>query len=400
MGLSSPGSESSTGFRKYANDYMVMDSVCSLYILLISRSRQDRVPWSRLQSLLQQSRADVLLFIDRQRQPCSRDDGYTMANLSSLMTSLPLDTVQGKLEVICSECATFAGTTSFISQISIALGKRQSGGLAAHDLAIQLRQAVESGNLTYDNLSSQDEGRSIVLACVPRPRTPITFTFDIFVTKSSNGSDLSEELYCWFLTSPPATRDMCLLRHKDVDLQQTDDSEFTNLLSLHVESWEQDSTISKFTQWTKRAPDKVLVTPRSAPALTLHQTKSPQAVDQLTSWVEQRNRVTELMAVSSTRQGEYSKVVVLPIRWADSDWNATQEIQLLRSAFEDHFNYQVRPDLVLPSNDNAQSEVESHFNAYTEPGSTNALTSKDLLIAVYNGHGADGFKHKGEMILE
>lgn len=188
---------------------------------------------------------------------------------------------------------------------------------------------------------------------------------------------------------------MHLSRHEDADFQRTDDSELTNLLSLHVESWDQNFTISEFTQWTKRAPEKILISPRNLQAFTVHQIKSSQAIDPLTPWVEQRNRVTELMAVSSTRQGEYSEVVVLPVRCENS-----LEIGLLRSAFEDHFNYHIRSDLVLPSNSNTQRELEGHFNAYTQRGSADTLTSKDLLIAVYNGHGNDGLYHKGEMILQ
>lgn len=127
--------------------------------------------------------------------------------------------------------------------------------------------------------------------------------------------------------------------------------------------------------------------------------KSVRVSNDLTAWVDQRNESSQLAAASSTRQGEYRKVLVVPVRWRDCDFKAEDEIALLRSVLNDNFNLTIEPDLVLLSNDDAQKQLEERFNKYIDPSSGDALASQDLLIVIYDGHGADGFFNNSDMIF-
>lgn len=90
---------------------------------------------------------------------------------------------------------------------------------------------------------------------------------------------------------------------------------------------------------------------------------------------------------------------MLPIRWEECDFDAKLEIGLLSSVLHDHFNFKFEKDLVLQSNDGAQSQLEIRFAKYIDPKSGNALASQDLLVVIYNGHSADGVYHNSNMIL-
>jgi hypothetical protein len=182
------------------------------------------------------------------------------------------------------------------------------------------------------------------------------------------------------------------------------EGELTNLLTLRVEALNSESTMASLAQWSKQAPDRLLVssgqpfhTHANEPATQL--AKSPRVSNDLKAWVRQRNQSSELTAASSTRQGNYRRVLVLPIRWDRSGFDAKGEIGLLRSVLKDHFNFTIEADLVLRSNDDAQSRLKKHFDKYIHPSSADILASQDLLVVIYNGHGDDGFDNNTNMIF-
>jgi hypothetical protein len=318
----------------------------------------------------------------------------------SLHTEMSLDSVQGKLEIIDSRQAAANEALSFISQLSRTLQQPQDGCFNAQALFRHLHQQEGMGSLDYRNLSSSEDGESLLLDRIAA--STITFTFDITITTNLEAATLKEQILNWCVSSPPVVRAMGLSTHRSAKRMR--EGESTNLFTLRVEALHSKFTMLSLAQWSKQAPDILLVTPgRPFHARALEparpMTKSVRVSNDLTAWVDQRNESSQLAAASSTRQGEYRKVLVVPVRWRDCDFEAEDEIGLLRSVLNDNFNLTIEPDLVLLSNDDAQKQLEERFNKYIDPSPGDALASQDLLIVIYDGHGADGFSHNSEMIF-
>ena len=351
--------------------------------------------------MLQQSSAEVLVFIDRQ-QTLSQDDLDDDENSGpSFQKDLPLDCVRGKLEVIRSNRPAATDAFPFILQLSRALHQSPDGWYNAQNLARYLEQREGLESIDYENLSSPGEGESLVLIRIAKSNVT-TFIFDITVTTSSDEAKLSKQIYDWCLSSPPAVRAMSLSTHRSA--KKIEKGQFTNLLTLRVEALKSESTISSLAQWSKQAPDRLLVSTGSSFRAYAHEpatqlTKSTRVSNDLTAWVEQRNQSSELTAASLTRQGDYRRVLVLPIRWEYSGFDAKGEIGLLCSVLKEHFNVMTEAELVLQSNGNAQSQLENRLDRYIGRGFTDTLASQDLLVVIYNGHGDDGFQHRTNMIF-
>jgi hypothetical protein len=341
-----------------------------------------------------------LVFVDRQETLSHSDLEDDDIKALSFQTNLPLDCVQAKLEVIDSNRSAATDAFSFILELSKALQQPQGEWYNAQDLSRYLTQREVLASTSYANLSSPGDGESLALIRIANPTNVIPFTFDITVTTFSDESELSKQLYDWCLSSPSAVRAMSLSTHRSA--KGIGEKELTNILTLRGEAVDSDSTMSSLAQWSKQAPDRLLVSPglpfyARNPATSL--TKSHRVSNDLTTWVEQRNQSSVLTAASSTRQGNYRRVLVLPIRWEKCDFNADGEIGFLRSVLQDHFNFTIEADLVLPSNNDAQNQLDRRFKEYLQPGSTKTLASQDLFVVIYNGHGADGFYENSNMIF-
>ncbi|CZR55521.1 uncharacterized protein PAC_05409 [Phialocephala subalpina] len=113
-------------------------------------------------------------------------------------------------------------------------------------------------------------------------------------------------------------------------------------------------------------------------------------------WTEDSRWSTVLPA----REGYYKKVVVLPIAWEISDWDAKRELEDLKTAFETNFNYQVEETFLISDDANAQQAIETKIGYYVDRALINALSHNDLLIVLYNGHGMDGYKNGCNMMWE
>lgn len=213
------------------------------------QNRQDRVRWSRLQHSIQQSPAEVLVFVDRQKtlpQDDMEDGDYSAF---SFQTNLSLDHVQGKLEVIDSHRSAATDASAFILQLSRALQQPQDGWYHAQDLSRYLTRREGLGSIKYDNLSSPADGESLVLMRVAKPTNVITFTFDITVTISLDETMLTKQIFDWCLSRPPAVRAMSLSTPRSA--KRIKEGELTNLLSLRVEALDSESTMSSLAQWSK-----------------------------------------------------------------------------------------------------------------------------------------------------
>jgi hypothetical protein len=366
------------------------------------QNRRNRVSWAELQRLLQQSSAEVLVFVDRQAL-LSQDDLEDDDNSASpFQKSLPFDCVRGKLEVIRSNRPAATDAFPFILQLSRALDQSSDRWYNAQDLARYLEQRQGLESVDYENLSSPGDGESLVLVRIAKSTSVTTFIFDITVTTSSDETKLSKQIYDWCLSAPPAVRAMSLSTHRSA--KKIEKGEFTNLLTLRVDALKSESTMSSLAQWSKQAPDRLLVSTGSSFRAYAHEpttqlTKTPRVSSDLKAWVGQRNQSSELTAASSTRQGDYRRVLVLPIRWENSGFDAKGEIGLLRSVLKDHFNCVIEADLVLQSNGDAQTQLENHLDKHIGSSATDTLASQDLLVVIYNGHGGDGFQHRTNMIF-
>jgi hypothetical protein len=324
----------------------------------------------------------------------------------SLHTDVSLDSVQGKLELIDSHRAAATEALSFISHLSKTLQQPQDGCFNAQALFRHLHQQEGMGSLEYRNLSSSEDGESLLLKRIAASTSVITFTFDITITTNLEAATLKNQILNWCVSSPPVVRAMGLSTHRSAKRMR--EGESTNLFTLRVEALHTESTMSSLAQWSKQAPDRLLVTPgrpfharAQEPARPM--TKSIRVSNDLTAWVDQRNQSSQLTAASSTRQGEYRKVVVLPIRWekyAGDLFDAEDELRLLRSVLKDHFHCTIEADLVLKSNGDAQGQLKACFDKYPRPNTKDTLASQDLLIVIYNGHGEDGFKHNASMVFK
>jgi len=368
------------------------------------RNRRNRVSWTRLERSIQQSPAEVLVFVDRHDTLSPHDmEGGENSDMSP-QTNVPLDSVQGKLELIDSHQSAATDACSFVLQLSRALQQAPGSWYNVQDLSMYLKQQEGLGSVRYRNLSSLEDGESLVLDRIATLTDVITFTFDITITTTTNLEEdtLSEQILDWCLSSPSAVIAMSLSTHRSAKRMR--DGESTNLLTLRVEAPNSEPTMSSLAQWSKRAPDRLLVssgqpfhTNTREPAT--QPTKSPRVSNDLTAWVKQRNQISQLTAASSTRQGYYGKVLVLPIRWENSGFDAKGEIGLLRSVLKDHFTFKIEADLVLQSHGDAQGQLRKRIDKYIRSNATEALASQDLLVVIYNGHGADPFDHKAQMII-
>jgi hypothetical protein len=94
------------------------------------------------------------------------------------------------------------------------------------------------------------------------------------------------------------------------------------------------------------------------------------------------------------------RVVVLPIIWEKSDWQANQETEALRTKFKTHFNYEVKDTFIIPDTPDPQGLLKEEIDSYigiSQKTSTKALSAGDLLIILYNGHGSNGHKNGWNM---
>lgn len=121
---------------------------------------------------------------------------------------------------------------------------------------------------------------------------------------------------------------------------------------------------------------------------------------ELVEMVKKWNDSPQAPIRTPAREGYYGKVVVQPIIWRVSDWDARAETELMRAAFKKHFDYQVEEIFAIQDNINSQQLLEAKIQSFLEQGSTKMLTENDLLIIVYNGHGMDGAKSSCNMMWE
>ena len=110
------------------------------------------------------------------------------------------------------------------------------------------------------------------------------------------------------------------------------------------------------------------------------------------------NDYSQWSTVLPAREGCYKKVVVQPIAWKVSDWDAEREIEDLKATFKTHFDYQVEETFLIPDDINAQEILETKIRTHIDKNLFRALSNNDLLIIIYNGHGMDGYKNNCNMM--
>lgn len=167
----------------------------------------------------------------------------------SLHTDVSLDSVQGKLELIDSHRAAATEALSFISQLSKTLQQPQDGCFNAQALFRHLHQQEGMGSLEYRNLSSSEDGESLLLERIAASTSVITFTFDITITTNLEAATLKKQILNWCVSSPPVVRAMGLSTHRSAKWMR--EGELTNLLTLRVEALHSESTMSSLAQWSK-----------------------------------------------------------------------------------------------------------------------------------------------------
>jgi hypothetical protein len=112
------------------------------------------------------------------------------------------------------------------------------------------------------------------------------------------------------------------------------------------------------------------------------------------------NDSSQWSTVLPAREGYYKKVVVQPIAWKVSDWDAEREIEDLKTTFKTHFDYQVEETFLIPDDVNAQELLETKIRAHIDKNLIRVLSNNDLLIIIYNGHGMDGYNNSCNMMWE
>lgn len=180
--------------------------------------------------MLQQSSAEVLVFIDCQEKLSQNDLEDDEDSILSFQTNCRSVRVLGKLKVIDFTRSATTEAFSFISQLSEALQQPQDGWYNCQDLSRYLSQREELGSVRYTNFSSPADGESLALVRNAPATDAIPFTFDIKITTTSDETTLSKQIYDWCLSCPPAVKAMSLSTHRSA--KEIGERELTNLLTL------------------------------------------------------------------------------------------------------------------------------------------------------------------------
>lgn len=120
--------------------------------------------------------------------------------------------------------------------------------------------------------------------------------------------------------------------------------------------------------------------------------------------VERRDEVFQTVKTNwlmqmalTTRNGHYQNVVVFPMKWEndgfpDGSYIARELDDLIR-VFQSHFECKIEPTYSIPVT-RSQLYLNKRITELLEN-----LTSSDLLIVIYNGHGSDTVNNGGQCVL-
>jgi len=119
---------------------------------------------------------------------------------------------------------------------------------------------------------------------------------------------------------------------------------------------------------------------------------------ELAAMVQKWTGYSQWSTVLPAQEIYYRKVVVLPIIWEFSDWDAKGEIDVLKTTFKTYFDYQVEETFKIVDHVDAQECLEKKIRSYVDQALITTLSQNDLLIILYNGHGMDGYQNSCDLM--
>ncbi|KAI4687811.1 uncharacterized protein J4E88_003402 [Alternaria novae-zelandiae] len=154
--------------------------------------------------------------------------------------------------------------------------------------------------------------------------------------------------------------------------------------------------LENISSWTKKLPS--FVKDITIPGL-LQSTKAKTSNERLNEFCQVFNKNKRLHTDLGTRDGRYRRIVVLPLKWLKDGFINTsmisQELRKFSDAFRTNFdNCEVKPIFEIPAGEAPLSKVVKRIIQILDD-----LSSSDLLIVAYNGHGSKTNHQSGQCVL-
>lgn len=157
-----------------------------------------------------------------------------------------------------------------------------------------------------------------------------------------------------------------------------------------------DLSEKNISSWIKRAPPYVVGIDNQGSRLS---SKDKTGDEHLIAIIQAWNRSSEFRKDLTTRDGQYKKIVVLPIKWEHDGFSDSSmipdELCDLCGVFEKCFDHcKIKPLFEIPSGGETQALVTEKILEVKK-----VLKSSNLLIVLYNGHGNHAIQPSRECTL-
>jgi hypothetical protein len=230
----------------------------------------------------------------------------------------------------------------------------------------------------YVNLSRGNTRSSITILPLERVK------LDITVDKALNAGN-QRALKDWADKAPSQVKTFKFLdqEHQGGNLPSQID-----VVSLN------DLAHESFSSWTKLAPSCVQNIKIQGSVLFSKPDNKGERLDEI---IQTARTNLSMQTALTTRDGHYQNIVVFPMKWENDGFNDNgyidQELHDLVEIFGRHFECKIEPIYNIPEEGSMMA-----LNLKIT-GVVKCLTSSDLFIVIYNGHGRDTANDGGQCVL-
>lgn len=305
-----------------------------------------------------------------------------LSESSSYLRSVTREPV-GRLEILAAPTSLNADNATFRNALIISLAEASGEPISMDQLR---RRIYRKLGHKLDPLYVRPS-RTTSIAILPSMKVDL----DIAIDESINSGN-QQGLKTWADRAPRQIKTFKFLTPK----VKSGDG-YGKRVSVQVDVASLSDLIEKnVSSWMKLAPPYVVdINIQGAVPSTKQKTK-PELLNEV---IEMWNSSSRLRRDLTTRDGHYKGIVVLPMKWLDDGFDDTSiienELRELSDVFKHGFdNCEVKPIYKMGAvGGPLQAVTQAMFKVLK------GLTSSDLLIIVYNGHGKDTSGQGGQCLL-
>lgn len=332
--------------------------------------------WFAVQDILEASPSDIALILDcAYGAVSSRNREGEGISYFRCVTPVPT----GRMEILAASNNMTEDDASFreaLTQTITTISGRPLGlNVLRREMHCLLGDALDPN---YINLSRSNTRSSITI--IPLERVKL----DITVDKALNTGN-QRALKGWVDKAPSQVKTFKFLDQEHQGGHLPSEIDVVSLSDLAHEN---------FSSWTKLAPTCVQHIKIQGSVLF---SKADTKVERLDEIIQTVRTNLSMQTALTTRDGHYQNIVVFPMKWQNDGFNddgyIARELRDLVEIFGRHFECKIEPIYNIPGQ---KSVLELNKRIV---GLVDGLTSSDLFIVIYNGHGRDTANDGGQCLL-